>query len=116
MSVVQEAVSHGVFLWTWMSVVPEAVSHGVFLSRGNELWAFHDGSFSGRLGNVHTRGYVRNEQTGKWNARGIVAEASFWPMQRPRQLANGNWIMSGISVHTGPCRNGTFSSLWWAHL
>lgn len=83
-----------------------AVSHGVFLSRGDELWAFH-GSFYGRhltdiaSSKVHTRAYRLNESSSFWESKGTVVEGGFWPMQEPLRMADGNWIMSGISVGNG---------------
>jgi hypothetical protein len=77
-----------------------AVSHGVFLSHDGNLWAFH-GSFYGRMREVHTRAYVLDEQTGQWEAKGVVAKDGFWPMQEPVRMDDGNWIMAGICVGHG---------------
>ena len=77
-----------------------AVSHGVFLSHGGVLWAFH-GSFFDRLKKVHTRAYTLDEPTGRWQARGVVAQEGFWPTQEPVRMDDGNWIMAGISVGDG---------------
>lgn len=77
-----------------------AVSHGVFLSHRGELWAFH-GSFYDRMRKVHARAYVLDEPTGRWEARGVVAENGFWPLQEPLKMDDGNWIMAGISVAGG---------------
>jgi hypothetical protein len=77
-----------------------AVSHGVFLAHQGKLWAFH-GSFYGRMGKVHTRAYVLDDQTGRWQPRGVVAEDGFWPMQGPQKMDDGNWIMAGIAVAGG---------------
>ncbi|MBN1422330.1 MAG: exo-alpha-sialidase [Planctomycetes bacterium] len=77
-----------------------AVSHGVLLSRAGALWAFH-GAFYNRMERVHTRAYVLDEATGRWDPRGVVARDGFWPMQEPRKLDDGNWIMAGISVSEG---------------
>lgn len=93
---------------TWGPVFPiddddpsnPAVSHGVFLSRRRELWAFH-GSFYDKMQNVHTRAYRLEEQSGRWEPRGIVAENGFWPMQEPVKMDDGNWIIAGISVDGG---------------
>ena len=76
------------------------VSHGVFLSHGGRLWAFH-GAYTGTMNNVHTRAYVLNEADGTWEHKGTVAEGGFWPLQEPIRMADGNWIMSGISVGKG---------------
>ena len=77
-----------------------AVSHGVFLAHQGKLWAFH-GSFYGRMNKVHTRAYVLDDETGRWRPKGVVAEDGFWPMQEPRKMDDGNWIMAGISVKGG---------------
>ena len=74
-----------------------AVSHGVFLSHKAVLWAFH-GSFHGHLKKTHTRAYVLDEQTGRWQFKGVVAEKGFWPICEPRKMPDGNWIMGGMSV------------------
>jgi len=76
------------------------VSHGVFLSHGGKLWAFH-GAYKGTMGKVHTRAYVLNEADGTWERKGTVIEGGFWPLQEPLKMAEGNWIMSGISVGKG---------------
>jgi len=76
------------------------VSHGVFLSHGGRLWAFH-GAYSGTMKKVHTRAYVLNEADGSWERKGTVIEGGFWPMQEPLRMADGNWIMAGISVGNG---------------
>lgn len=77
-----------------------AVSHGVFLNHDGKLWAFH-GAFIGRMQDVHTRAYQLDNETGKWQPRGIVAKDGFWPMQEPQKMADGNWIMAGIAVTDG---------------
>lgn len=83
-----------------------AVSHGVFLSHGGELWAFH-GSFYGHSltditkSKVHTRAYRLNETTNVWEPKGTVIEGGFWALNQPVKMADGNWIMPGISVGNG---------------
>lgn len=77
-----------------------AVSHGVFLSHASGLWSFQ-GSFYGRMQRIHTRAYLLDEAAGKWIDKGVVAEEGFWPMQEPRKMGDGNWIMAGISVLRG---------------
>lgn len=77
-----------------------AVSHGVFLSQDGKLWAFH-GAFTRRMQDVHTRAYVLDDATGEWRPQGVVAKDGFWPMQEPQKMADGNWIMAGISVADG---------------
>jgi hypothetical protein len=85
-----------------------AVSHGVFLSHGGELWSFH-GSFYGHSltditkSKVHTRAYRLDETTNLWEPKGTVIEGGFWALNQPVKMADGNWIMPGISVGNGHC-------------
>jgi hypothetical protein len=81
-----------------------AVSHGVFLSHGGRLYAFM-GAYYGTMQRVHTRGYVLDEGSGRWNPLGVLVEGGFWPMQEPQRMADGNWIMAGISAR-GDCPAG----------
>ena len=76
------------------------VSHGVFLSQGDRLWAFM-GAFYDEKHKTHTRAYVLDEASGKWEPRGVVVENGFWPMQEPQKMADGNWIMAGFRVAKG---------------
>jgi hypothetical protein len=83
-----------------------AVSHGVFLSEGGRLWAFmgayHD--HAKRYHRVHTRAYLLDEATGRWEPRGVVIGDGFWPMQEPQRMEDGNWIMAGL--HLAPFAKG----------
>ena len=72
-----------------------AVSHGVFLSHQGRLWAFQ-GAFYNSMERIHTRAYVLDEQAGQWQAKGVVVDGGFWPMQEPLKMQDGNWIMSGF--------------------
>lgn len=72
-----------------------AVSHGVFLSHAGRLWAFH-GAFRGKMGGIHTRAYVLDETTNKWEPKGTVASNGFWALNQPVKMSDGNWIMPGI--------------------
>ena len=76
------------------------VSHGVFLSHQGKLWAFMGAFYAHtRLYHrVHTRAYVLNETSGRWEPRGAVLEGGFWPMQEPLKMPDGNWIMSGFRI------------------
>ena len=76
------------------------VSHGVFLSHGERLWAFM-GAFYDKFQKTHTRAYLLDEASGKWEPRGVVVENGFWPMQEPQKMADGNWIMAGVRVANG---------------
>ena len=49
------------------------VSHGVFLPLNGRLWAFH-GAYTGTMQNVHTRAYLLDETTGRWQRKGTVVE------------------------------------------
>jgi uncharacterized repeat protein (TIGR02543 family) len=80
------------------------VSHGVFLSHGGKLWAFMGAfydNFYGPTSRTHTRSYVLNENSGNWEPQGVVLDQGFWPMQEPQQMADGNWIMSGVRITFG---------------
>jgi hypothetical protein len=73
------------------------VSHGVFLSHQGQLWAFH-GAYSGTMQRVHTRAYLLDEATGRWQHKAKIIEGGFWPLGEPRRMENGNWIMAGVSI------------------
>jgi len=77
-----------------------AVSHGVFLSHGGRLRAFM-GAFYDKFQKTHTRAYVLDEASGKWEPEGVVVENGFWPMQEPQKMADGNWIMAGFRTAMG---------------
>jgi hypothetical protein len=83
-----------------------AVSHGVFLSQGGRLWAFMGAyhAHAEKYHRVHTRAYLLDEATGRWEAQGIVIEDGFWPMQEPLRMEDGNWIMAGL--HLSPFAKG----------
>jgi hypothetical protein len=76
------------------------VSHGVFLSHGGHLWAFM-GAFYDHFQRTHTRAYLLDETTGQWQAKGMLLNDGFWPMQEPQKMEDGNWIMSGVRVSKG---------------
>jgi hypothetical protein len=73
------------------------VSHGVFLSLNNNLWAFM-GAFYDQFQRTHTRAYLLDEKTGQWQAKGVVLDGGFWPMQEPQKMDDGNWIMAGANI------------------
>ncbi|QDT12881.1 exo-alpha-sialidase [Stieleria marina] len=79
-----------------------AVSHGVFLSHEGRLWAFQ-GSYYGRMKDIHTRTYLLDEHTNEWRKLGVVLKDGFWPMNQPVRMADGNWIMPGFAA--GPYSN-----------
>ena len=72
------------------------VSHGVFLSHEGRLWAFQ-GAYWGKMKEIHTRAYLFDDDSGKWESKGVVIEGGFWPMQEPVKMEDGNWIMGGLS-------------------
>jgi hypothetical protein len=79
-----------------------AVSHGVFVSHAGKLWAFH-GAYYNHMERIHTRAYSLDEATGQWIKHGVVLENGFWALNQPVKMADGNWIMPGISA--GPYSN-----------
>lgn len=72
-----------------------AVSHGVFLSHAGRLWAFH-GAFRGKMGGIHTRAYLLDETSSRWEPKGVIAAGGFWALNQPVKMTDGNWIMAGI--------------------
>lgn len=71
----------------------QAVSHGVLLTYQDTLWSFN-GSFERVMKKMKTTAYFWDLNTKQWMQRGVVAE-SFWPLQEPRQMNNGQWVMAG---------------------
>jgi hypothetical protein len=59
------------------------------------------GGFYDKFQKTHTRAYVLDEASGKWEPQGVVVENGFWPMQEPQKMADGNWIMAGFRVKNG---------------
>lgn len=90
------------------------VSHGVFLSHQGTLWAFM-GAFYDKFQRTHTRAYTLNETTGKWEARGVVLDDGFWPMQEPQKMEDGNWIMAGARVSRGYMVKGNLPAVAISH-
>jgi hypothetical protein len=91
-----------------------AVSHGVLLSHKDTLWSFN-ASFHDTLKDIHTNAYIWDKKNKKWELQGIVAGNGFWPLQKPKQMDNGEWIMAGVSLgkeRTPPavaiCKNDNF--------
>jgi hypothetical protein len=76
------------------------VSRGVFLSHKGRLWAFH-GAYTGTMQKVHTRAYLLDETTGKWERKGAVVEGGFWALGEPQRMNDGNWIMAGFRAGAG---------------
>ncbi len=90
------------------------VSHGVFLSHGGKLWAFM-GAFFDNFQRTHTRGYLLNETSGKWEPQGVMLDHGFWPMQEPQRMADGNWIMAGFRVANGFALTGNLPAIAISH-
>ena len=76
------------------------VSHGVFLLHEGRLWSFH-GAYIGTMQKVHTRAYLLDETTGKWERKGTVVEGGFWALGEPQRMNDGNWIMAGFRAGGG---------------
>jgi len=79
---------------------PIGISHGSMASHNGTLWVF-SGAFTNDFAFTHTRAYTLDEAKGVWEDRGVVAGNGFWPMQEPRRLPDGNWIMGGLRASTG---------------
>lgn len=82
-----------------------AVSHGEFISYKGSLWAFH-GEYDGIMEKLRMRAFLLNENTDKWEDKGIVVRNNFWSSAAPEKMENGNWIMPGFQVNqTGAGNN-----------
>jgi hypothetical protein len=90
------------------------VSHGVFLPHAGRLWAFQ-GAFYDSFQRTHTRAYLLDDETGRWEAKGVVVGDGFWPMQEPLKMADGNWIMSGARVDKGYPFKGNYPAVAISH-
>lgn len=77
-----------------------AISHGVFLAHQDELWAFH-GAFYDNFQKTHTRAYLMDHQSGRWQSKGVVVDNGFWPLQEPQKMDDGNYIMAGLRAARG---------------
>ena len=77
----------------------ERHSHAPFLSHKGQLWAFAArwGVGPGKpFAGLRAEAFMLNEQTGKWESRGIVGH-DCWPCTEPLRMADGNWITAGPS-------------------
>ena len=70
-------------------------SHGTLLSHDGRLWGFFQHWAGGWDNPLSTEAFILNEETAEWESKGIVATQG-WPLDRPKQTANGDWIM-GVS-------------------
>jgi len=72
--------------------------YGSLLSQDDRLWAFAARYQEGAPGvwfpGLCAEAFLLNEDTGKWDSRGIVAE-NFLPLEAPKRQSNGNWILGG---------------------
>ncbi len=90
---------------------PERHSHGILFVHKEELWTICArfglaSSVEGkpfaekktdagrRFPGLKAEAYVWNEQTGRWQTRGIVMH-NCWPYDEPVRMANGNFITGG---------------------
>ena len=96
--------SDGGLTWSDMEVIgpgfdgPMRHSHGVLFVHKNELWAicsrFGEGKPGRRFPGLQAEAFVLNEQTNRWDSRGIVME-NCWPYDEPVRMANGSFITGG---------------------
>jgi hypothetical protein len=94
-------------------------SHGAFLSYGGTLYYFAS-SYLGtstateRFPGLKTELFTLNESTWQWVSQGFVAN-NLYPMETPKLMANGNWIMGGLtstSSSTIAMSNGNNFNSW----
>ncbi len=74
-------------------------SHGSYLNHRGTLYFFAKlGPFNGP-----TKAFQLGKDGTTWKDLGIVTKnkATFWPMDEPQQMANGQWIMGGLGGKTG---------------
>lgn len=104
---VRESVSEdGGTTWSEPQVLAPALKGKKFHSHGS--YHPHDGKlyFLAKRGpwtDGHAKVFELNQDTGTWTERGAatIDEATFWPMDTPMPLDNGNWIMGGLSGENG---------------
>lgn len=90
--------------WSELEVIgpgfegPERHSHGVLFVHKGELWTicarFGVGTSGRRFPGLQAEAFVLDEQSDRWNSRGIVMK-NCWPYDEPVRLANGNFIAGG---------------------
>ena len=78
-----------------------AHSHGVFFSLQNKLYAFAPRAEYDAQGNIYpelcTELFELDKIENVWKTQGVViADAPFWPMDKPQVMDNGNFIMPGL--------------------
>ena len=84
-------------------------SHGTFQVLGDQLFAYAarftgaatDGSAGPTFVDLKMELFSFDPVTRTWTGRGIVAEG-FWPLDEPKRLANGDWMMGGLDASEHP--------------
>ena len=73
-------------------------SHGVLFVHDEELWTicsrFGVGKSGSRFRGLGGEAFVLDEQTNRWNSRGVVMD-NCWPYDEPVRMGNGNLITGG---------------------
>ena len=86
----------------------ECHSHGVFLSHEGSLWAFVP-RFRGlknprQFNGLRTEAFVCDPSSAGgaiWSSRGVVCD-DLWPLEEPRRLPDGSWIIGGLDPDSNP--------------
>ncbi len=77
---------------------PDRHSHGVYLKHRGKLWTicsrFGVGPSAKRFPGLEGEAFVLNEETGRWESRGIVMQ-NCWPYDEPVRMQNGSLITGG---------------------
>jgi hypothetical protein len=77
---------------------PERHSHGVLFIHKGKLWTicsrFGVGLAGRRFPGLQAEAFVLDEQTDRWQSRGIVMK-NCWPYDEPVRMDNGNFITGG---------------------
>jgi hypothetical protein len=88
----------------------EARSHGVFHVQDGELWSLvprfgrprdaadADSTFPGLV----TDAFRFDRGGGRWELAAEAVARDFWPMDAPTRLADGRWIMGGLTGRQNP--------------
>ncbi len=74
-------------------------SHGSYMNHKGTLYFFGKlGPFTGPA-----KGFVLGADGKSWEDKGVVTVdgATFWPMDTPQQMENGQWIMGGLGGEGG---------------
>lgn len=73
-------------------------SHAVFMKHQGQLWTFAARFGTGvpgeRFDGLRAEAFVLNEQTDRWDSKGIVM-TNCWPYDEPVRMANGSFITGG---------------------